>query len=284
MIEQKTLATILSDLTNKSSREMNCAIPAIIQKYDHKTQKASVKVNIKRVYQDSVIDMPVLSNVPVMFMSCGGASLTMPVKKGDSCLLIFCDIDIKSWLLGGDNLKPQTNRIHSLNDAIALTGLNPFNKAIQVENNEDVLLQYSGSKIRLKPNGVVNIESAKELNIKTENVVINCKTANIKASNDISIECANASVKASGVINTETATFTQKGNLKVDGNIEVTGTSKLTGALTTENGINNSGANLVSNGKTFETHTHIYNEATTVMVQGVPTPVSKAPSSSGATQ
>ncbi len=284
MTEQKTLSGILNDLSNKTSREIHCSLPAIIQKYDFKKQKASVKVNIKRVYQDSVIDMPIFSNVPVMFVSSGGASLTMPINKGDSCLLIFCDVDIQSWLLGGDNLKSPTMRSHSLNDAVAIVGLNQFTKSIKVENNTDVLLQYSNSKIRLKPNGVVNIESAKELNIKTENVIINCKTAQITTTADATINVVNANIKASGVINTETATFTQKGNLKVDGNIEVTGTSKLTGALTTENGIKNSGGNLVSNGKTFETHTHTYNDVTTVTAPNGPCTVSKIPTNSGATQ
>ena len=268
-IEQKTLPTVLSDLMTKVSRELNCSIPAIIQKYDAKTQKASVKVNIQRVYQDSSIDVPILSNVPVMWATSGQASMTFPVKKGDGCLVIFCDVDITNYLLGGDNIKPQTTRSHSLNDAVVLMGLNPFSKAVKVENGDDVLLQYAGSKIRLKPNGVVQIESAKEVNIKTENVVINC---------------TNATVKATGAINTETPLLTQKGNLKIEGDVEVTGTSLIAGALTTQNGITNSGANLVSNNKTFETHTHTYNDVAQVIANGTPATLIKAPSSSGVTQ
>jgi hypothetical protein len=343
MSENTSLSDVLEALMNKINTELNVSIPGVIEKYDFKTQKANVRINIKP-YQKVDTDFPIVPNVPVVFPRSGGASLTMPVKKGDGCLLVFSDLDVKSWLLGADNVKPQTSRRHHLTDAIAIIGLNPFTKPSQAENNEDVLLSYSNSKIRLKPNGIIDIHNAKEVNIKTENVIINCKnasikaeeniiaecknaqikssenvsieckaasvksteatsidcktasikasesvsvdtkTATLKASENANIECVNAQVKASGSINTETPNFTQKGNMKIDGNIEITGTSLLKGKLTSQNGIENNGANLVSNGKTFETHTHSYNDVVTVVAPDGPCDVTKVPTNSGQTQ
>jgi phage gp45-like len=328
MSENTGLSDVLEALMNKINTELNVSIPGVIEKYDFKTQKANVRINIKP-YQKVDVDFPIVPNVPLVFPRSGGASLTMPVKKGDGCLLVFSDLDAKSWLLGADNVKPQTSRRHHLTDAIAIIGLNPFTKPSQAENNEDVLLSYSDSKIRLKPNGIIDIHNAKEVNVKTESVIINCKnaqvkssenvnvecknasiksseatsidcktasikasdsvsvdtkTANLKASENANIECQNATVKASGAINTETPNFTQKGNMKIDGNIEITGTSLLKGKLTSQNGIENSGANLVSNGKTFETHTHSYQDVTTVTAPDGPCAVTKVPTNSGQTQ
>ncbi len=286
---------------NKVNREIRVSLPAIIDSYDFKTQKANVKVNISQVYDGQAVDIPIIPNVPVIFPNSGGASLTMPVKKGDGCLLIFCDTDIKNWLLGGDGVKPQTTRMHSLTDAVAIIGLGTFTKVRGVENNEDVLLHYADSKIRLKPNGVIDIHNAKEINVKTEKVIINCKTAfvksedtvavecksasvkaqeniviecktaNIKAteilnaecktltakvSESASVECQSASIKASGTINTETPNFTQKGNMKIDGNVEVTGTSKLTGNVDSDATIK---GNAVKAGNVdLGSHTHSY--------------------------
>ena len=71
--------------------------------------------------------------------------------------------------------------------------------------------------------------------------------------------------------------------MKIDGMLEVTGTSLLKDKLTTQNGIENSGANLISNGKVFETHTHTYQDVTTVIAPDGPCTVTKVPTNSGQT-
>lgn len=325
------MSEVIEALQKKIAANLRVAMPAIIKKYDFKTQAADVQIDIKELYHNgSHSDYPMISGVPVIFLRAGGAGITMPVKVGDGCLIVFLDRDARNWLLGSSRAIPQSGRVHHLSDAVAIIGLNPFSKGAKPENNEDVLLQFSDSKVRLKPNGIIDIHSAKEVNIKTENVIINCKNANIKAEESINaecktalvkssentaVECKNASVKAtenvsieckaagikasesanietktasikaSETINTETQTFTQKGNMKIEGNIEVTGTSLLKDKLTSQNGIENSGANLVSNGKVFETHTHIYQEVTLVISpEGAPCQVTKLPTSSNQPQ
>ena len=294
--EKVSLSDIILEVSNKINRETHVALPAIIDKYDFKAQKANVKINIKQMYDGQPIDMPVIPNVPVIFPSSGGASLTMPVKSGDGCIIIFCDSDIKNWLLGGNNVNPQTTRYHSLSDAVAIIGLNNFTKVSGAENNEDMLLNYAGSKIRFKTGGIVDIHNAKEVNIKTDNLIINCSSdvnitaknanvtlsaaatikaasaaiettgdinatcanANIKASGDIKAECANSTINASGAINTTTPTFTQNGNMKISGNIEVEGTSKLTGNTDCSGTI--TGSVVKAGSVDLATHTHNYKE------------------------
>lgn len=290
---------IIDLMQKKISSSIRVAMPAIIESYDYKTCKASIKIDMQELYHDdTALDYPVISNVPVIFTRSGGASLTMPVTRGDTCLVMFLDRNINSWLLGSSRQKPQSTRMHHLNDAVAIMGLSPFTKPSSAVNNTDVLLSYDGSQVTLKPKGVVEIQSAKEVNIKTESVVINCKsasikasqsvgveckTANVKAQEAISIECKTANVKASDKINTQAPELFQKGNLKVEGNVEVTGTSLIQGKLETKGGINNSGGNLVSNNKTFETHTHNYDDVATVSSPQGPCTVTKAPKTTGST-
>lgn len=299
------MSEVIEALQKKITTNLRVAMPAIIKKYDFKTQKADVQIDIKELYHDgSHSDYPMISGVPIIFPKSGGASITMPVKVGDGCLLVFLDRDARSWLLGSSGGVPQSRRVHHLSDAVAIIGLNPFSKVSAAENNEDVLLQFSDSKIRLKPGGIIDIHNAKEINIKTENVIINCKNANIKAEESIIAECKtlntktteatnieckvasikasesanietkNASIKASGTINTETPTFTQKGNMKIDGNIEITGTSELKG---------NTNCSAVLTGNTVKTksgidlslHTHDYIPALEPAPNPVPTGTAK---------
>jgi len=192
------MSEVIEALQKKIATNLRVAMPAIIKKYDFKTQQADVQIDIKELYHDgSHSDYPMISGVPVIFPRSGGASITMPVKAGDGCLLVFLDRDASSWLLGASRAVPQSRRVHHLSDAVAIIGLTPFSKVSNAENNEDVLLQFSDSKIRLKPGGIIDIHNAFEVNIKTENVIINCKNASIKAEENINAECKTAQVKSS---------------------------------------------------------------------------------------
>ncbi len=325
----KGQAEVINDLMRKISGGIRVAMPASIESYDFKTQKADIKIDMQELYQNGTsLDYPVLSGVPVIFPRCGGASITMPISRGDTCLVMFLDRDSTAWLLGGKNVKPKSMRSHHLSDAVAIMGLCPFTNKSPAKNNTDMLISFDGSFITLKPKGIIDITSAKEINVKTEGVIINCKNANVtaeesidvtcknvtvkassnlavecqnanikateilnaecqtltaKVSESAQVECQNASIKASSTINIETPNFTQKGNMKIDGMLEVTGTSLLTGKLTSQNAIENSGANLISNGKVLETHTHTYQDVTTVIAPDGPCTVTKVPTNSGQT-
>lgn len=275
---------IVKVLQEKISSNLRVAMPGTIENYDFKSCKASIKIDMQELYRnDTSVDYPVICNVPIIFPRCGGAEISMPVKRGDTCLVIFMDRDIDNWLLGASGTKPETKRIHHLNDAVAIMGLSPFNKPGSAKNATDMMISYDGSRVVLKPKGIVEIESAKELNIKSENININCKNASIKASDNTHVECRNAVIKAASKISTESPEFIQKGNLKVEGNIEITGASTLKGKLKTEAGIENSGSNLISNGKTFETHTHDYESIASVTSPQGPCTVAKIPKNTGKT-
>jgi phage gp45-like len=229
------IVDLLKKLTSHVSNGIRVCMPATIETYDFLTQQASVKIDMQELYEDGeTIDYPVVSGVPVVFMASGGASITMPVNRGDYCMLIYADRDMSNWLLGGTGQKPDSMRMHNLSDAIAIMGLFPFTSSARAENNTDVLITYSGSKIILKPNGIINIETTKDVNVQaaetinitskdanvnivdtvninskqlnvttTNDVAINCKNANITATEDVAVNCKNANITA-----TEDATLT----------------------------------------------------------------------------
>jgi hypothetical protein len=117
----KGQAEIINDLMQKISNSIRVAMPASVESYDFKTQKADIKIDMQELYQNETsLDYPVLSGVPVIFPRCGGASITMPIVRGDTCLVMFLDRDTTSWLLGGKNTKPKSMRSHHLSDAVAI--------------------------------------------------------------------------------------------------------------------------------------------------------------------
>lgn len=89
-------------------------------------------------------DVPPIVNVPIVTLRGGGACITLPLKKGDQGLLIFCDTCFDNWWLNGqDNAPPAANvsspsgsqrqfevRRHHVHDCGFLPGMWSQNKAL----------------------------------------------------------------------------------------------------------------------------------------------------------
>ena len=151
---------------------MHVALPAEIISYDFQKQKASVQPLLNKAWADLKPNdppavMPVLANVPVIFPRSGGASLTFPVTAGDTCLLVFIERSTDLWLSEGGQVTPDDPRKFDLSDAVAIMGLFPFVENSQADNNNDVLLTYAGSNIRIQKNGDIQIKTSNKVAIGT---------------------------------------------------------------------------------------------------------------------
>lgn len=109
-------------------RDLNCVRPGVIQSIDLSVGSVTVKLTIKEWIDSTAgvsIEYPILTDVPLFVLQGSGAFLELPVKKGDSCIVLFSDRDIDNWWISGnEGTTPNTLRKHSLSDGIALVGLN----------------------------------------------------------------------------------------------------------------------------------------------------------------
>ena len=146
--------------------DVHTALPGQIISYDYTTQKAVIQPCLKKSYLDGTTqEMPILNNVPVIFPRAGEASLTFPVVSGDTCLLLFIERSTDLWKSVGGVVAPNDPRKFDLSDAVAIMGLMPFTENSLSDNNEDVLLTYKGSNIRIKASGDIQIETASKVAI-----------------------------------------------------------------------------------------------------------------------
>jgi phage baseplate assembly protein V len=242
-MSKRSLSEPIQRALDVLSTEIRVCIPGRVEKYDHTIQRAEVKPLINRWYADGQSqEMPVVAGVPVVFPRSGGASLTMPVKSGDGVLLLFSDRSIDKWLKKGGVVTPDDRRKHSLSDCIAIPGLYSFADQSPSENNDDVLLQFDGSNVRLKPGGNAEIETS--ATIKAETV-------------DLSAECETAELTASISTEITSPITTINGNVKINGSITWTGVAAGDGGPAQfSNGIENESGDIKSNGISLESHVH----------------------------
>lgn len=146
---------------------IHTALPATIISYDYTKQRAKVKPVLNKFWSDGTFtEMPIINDVPVIFPRSGGASLTFPVAEGDFCLIVFSERSLDNWLAeGGNSITPNDQRKFNLSDAMAIMGIFPFTENSQAENNDDVLLTYKGSKIKIKSSGDIVIDTASKVAI-----------------------------------------------------------------------------------------------------------------------
>ena len=137
-------------------------LPAEVVEYFPDTQTATVQPLINYTWADGVVqEDPVIADVPVMFPSAGGGSITFPVERGDTVLLCFSMRSIDSWMEGtGEATTPEENRFHELNDAIAIPGLYPKKKSLK-PSAEDVEIKFKGNSVTLKANGDIIIDGGR---------------------------------------------------------------------------------------------------------------------------
>ena len=129
---------------------IHTALPGRVEEYDHQAQKANVQPLIKKKYLDGKVEsLPIINDVPIIWPRTTGVgkasvSFTFPVRKDDLCLLVFAERALENWRTAGGEQEPGDPRKYDLTDAVAIMGLSPFSQESKSENNDDVLLTYSG--------------------------------------------------------------------------------------------------------------------------------------------
>jgi hypothetical protein len=141
--------------------DLHVACPGIVQSFDPDAKTVTVKPAVRAAVDGKATELPILADVPVVFPSGGGFTLTFPVKPGDNCLVVFGDSCMDAWWQNGGIQDPVEFRQHDLSDAFAI--LAPLNQTHKVPNisAENVQLRHDDGDcyIEITPGKDVNIDT-----------------------------------------------------------------------------------------------------------------------------
>ncbi len=160
---EMSLAQLLDERLRGLKLDFNCHAIAKIQTFNSANLTCTASINytktfLKRnedgTYSDEYIEYPVLADVPVVVMSGGAGSLTFPIAAGDDCLILFNDRDIDNWFATGQALPLNSNRLHSLNDGIALVGIRSSNNPIAGYDSTRVVLKNNQASVGVGANKI----------------------------------------------------------------------------------------------------------------------------------
>jgi hypothetical protein len=112
------------------------AMPCIVQSVDLTKMTLSCVIAIQGRMEDqngllSFVNISPIQDVPIVFPSAGGFTITMPIAVGDEVLVLFAARCIDSWWQnGGFGNVPMEYRMHDLSDGFAIPGPKSVPRAI----------------------------------------------------------------------------------------------------------------------------------------------------------
>ena len=197
-------------LTKNIKKGLFCASPAIVESFDRAKQQATVrpalmakKSNGESIAQDFIY------NVPVRFGGGGGFAVNLPLTKGDTGWLIFCDRDISAFKATRQIMPCNTNRMHAPEDAFFLPDAMQTARISAEDSSKAVFQTLDGSnKIALGSDDITI--KTKSLNITADTVTFTSPaittTGTIAATGDITAAGISVSTHVHGGVTSGSGT------------------------------------------------------------------------------
>lgn len=146
--------------------DMWTALPGVIESYDAERQTCTVQPAIRGKVEapggavNSVV-LPLLVDVPVVFPSGGGFTLTFPIAPGDECLVVFASRCIDAWWQSGGVQEALAARTHDLSDGFAFVGPRSQPRSLPEVSAEHVQLRTDdgATYLEIQPGGKVRVAS-----------------------------------------------------------------------------------------------------------------------------
>lgn len=153
------------------------ALPGIVTSVNFSEMTCEVQPALQAVTEDetgtqTVVNLPLLVDVPIVFPSAGGFTLTFPLAVNDEVLVVFSSRCIDAWWQSGGIQQAMEARMHDLSDGFAIPGPKSLPNKISAISTTDVQLRNNAgtSLLSIKADGSIQITAA-TVNI-TGNLVV----------------------------------------------------------------------------------------------------------------
>lgn len=155
MLQQSDDIDALKRLVASRLELMQTALPGEIVSVDGAL--CAVRPAVDKTLTDGrVLSSPIIYNVPLGYLQAdvvgAKAAISMPLKAGDGCLLVFSSRCIDDWIEG--NRTPSDTRQFDLNDCMAIPAFNRPSTAVPYDSSA-LHMQYGGGSIKINSDGTI---------------------------------------------------------------------------------------------------------------------------------
>jgi len=170
-----SLESVISTAIDTALKEVHTILPGQIISFDPVEQLADIQPQLKRNVDGKLINLPVLSGVPIRFLKSGDFTITFPLKENDEVAVYIIERSIDNWLEDGGLQSPNDYRKFDLSDAYAVPVLySQAQKIADFDPDNMVIKSTNGNaKITLKTDGTILMETTGNTEITSAETVIN---------------------------------------------------------------------------------------------------------------
>jgi hypothetical protein len=189
---------------------MNCHHVGTVREFDATNQTAKATINYKQtvvqpnadtgVYQQVLVDYPILVDCPVVFLGGGASALTFPVAAGDECLILFNDRDFDDWFSGSNAGQPPTPRAHSFSDGIIVVGIRSLANVLSGFDSTRASLRNGAAAVAVGPSLVKIYNASHTLNALLQELVAGVNDL-VGATAGLTVICSGGGMASSTPIN-----------------------------------------------------------------------------------
>lgn len=130
------------------------ALPGIVQKVNFTAMTCEVQPAIKATIvnddgSQQLVSLPLLVDVPIVFPSAGGFTMTFPMAAGDEVLVVMASRCIDAWWQQGGVQPPMEARMHDLSDGFAIPGPRSQPRVIGAINSSKLQIRNDAGTVYL---------------------------------------------------------------------------------------------------------------------------------------
>lgn len=174
------------------------SMPGIIVSHERDKNTVTVQpaLKLKRIKSDGTaewIQIPELADVPIMYPGGGGATMTLPMKKGDEVLLNFSARNIDKWhQQGGVQEQNVPFRMHDMSDGFAVPGFRSQPRKLSNVNENAAEIRTDDGTMVIQFDPV-----AKKITVKSPANNIRFETPGLEVTGEIIAKCDSTKIHVS---------------------------------------------------------------------------------------
>jgi len=150
------------------------ALPCIVSAVSFSANTISAQPAIKGTTTNpdgstQSVNLPLLVDVPMVFPTAGGYSITFPVAIGDECLVVFASRCIDGWWQSGGIQEAMEFRMHDLSDGFAIIGTRSQSRTVTSWDTANLQIRSDdhSTLIEVDKMGKVNITAPTSMTLTT---------------------------------------------------------------------------------------------------------------------
>ena len=156
--EELTIGDIIKKSIENEILKIHTSIPAKIVKIDLTKRLVNVQplINYFDKITEKYIKLPIIPNVPIMFLRTKVALISVPINIEDTGTLFFSERCFKNWQLSGGIKNTEDNRHHNITDAYFMPSILYDGQGLSLNTSLQIILK--NGKVIIGDDGKIEIE------------------------------------------------------------------------------------------------------------------------------